>query len=227
MVETREEWKEIIKRSEDTGADGLELNFGCPHGMSERGMGSAVGQVPEYIEMVTRWCKAHTRMPVIVKLTPNITDIQNPYVIDRGNFAGAFFGLVAKWKLDFAGTNARVKSAKAEIESLRQKTSEAKLGIELEVNALYEQLQDAKRRVNSWTRAEKESRKWFVSAGQGYEVGTQDSRDFVDAISAYFGARSNRLMATAEYNLAIAALERATNMPMVSEKGWRPADCEE
>ena len=44
----------------------------------ERGMGSAVGQVPEYIEMVARWCKAHTRMPVIVKLTPNITDIRYP-----------------------------------------------------------------------------------------------------------------------------------------------------
>jgi dihydropyrimidine dehydrogenase (NAD+) subunit PreA len=41
-------------------------------------MGSAVGQVPEYIEMVTRWCKANTRMPVIVKLTPNITDIRYP-----------------------------------------------------------------------------------------------------------------------------------------------------
>jgi len=40
----------------------VELNFGCPHGMSERGMGSAVGQVPEYVEMVARWCKAHTRM---------------------------------------------------------------------------------------------------------------------------------------------------------------------
>ena len=41
-------------------------------------MGSAVGQVPEYIEMVARWCKANTRMPVIVKLTPNITDIRYP-----------------------------------------------------------------------------------------------------------------------------------------------------
>ena len=53
----------------------MELNFGCPHGMAERGMGSAVGQVPEYIEMVTRWVKKHSRMPCIVKLTPNITDI--------------------------------------------------------------------------------------------------------------------------------------------------------
>lgn len=71
-------WKSILKQVEDTGADGVELNFGCPHGMSERGMGSAVGQVPDYIEMVTRWCKEATSMPVIVKLTPNITDIRYP-----------------------------------------------------------------------------------------------------------------------------------------------------
>ena len=75
---TEEAWKGILPLVEETGADGVELNFGCPHGMSERGMGSAVGQVPEYIEMVTRWCKQATRMPVIVKLTPNITDIRHP-----------------------------------------------------------------------------------------------------------------------------------------------------
>lgn len=71
-------WKTILPVVEETGADGIELNFGCPHGMAERGMGSAVGQVPEYIEMVTRWCKQYTRMPVIVKLTPNITDVRHP-----------------------------------------------------------------------------------------------------------------------------------------------------
>lgn len=73
-----ESWKDILKRIEDTEADGVELNFGCPHGMAERGMGSAVGQVPEYIEMVTRWVKQYSRMPCIVKLTPNITDIRKP-----------------------------------------------------------------------------------------------------------------------------------------------------
>ena len=79
MVPCEEEpWKFILPQVEATGADGVELNFGCPHGMSERGIGSAVGQVPEYIEMVTRWVKANTRMPVIVKLTPNITDIRKP-----------------------------------------------------------------------------------------------------------------------------------------------------
>ena len=79
MVPCEEDpWKMILPLVEETGADGVELNFGCPHGMSERGMGAAVGQVPEYIEMVTRWAKANTRMPVIVKLTPNITDIRKP-----------------------------------------------------------------------------------------------------------------------------------------------------
>ena len=69
-------WKAILPRVEDTDADAIELNFGCPHGMSERGMGAAVGQVPEYIEMVTAWCKQYGKLPVIVKLTPNITDIR-------------------------------------------------------------------------------------------------------------------------------------------------------
>jgi dihydropyrimidine dehydrogenase (NAD+) subunit PreA len=76
MVEsTREAWHDMVRRTEDTGADGLELNFGCPHGMSERGMGSAVGQVPEYTRDIVEWVKEVATTPVIVKLTPNVTDI--------------------------------------------------------------------------------------------------------------------------------------------------------
>ena len=71
-------WREILERVEQTGCDGVELNFGCPHGMSERGMGAAVGQVPEYIEDVTGWCKTHSDLPVFVKLTPNISNIRYP-----------------------------------------------------------------------------------------------------------------------------------------------------
>ncbi len=79
MVESkREAWQEIVKKSQDTGADGFELNFGCPHGMSERGMGAAMGQVPEYTCMVTEWVKEVSELPVIVKLTPNVTHIVPP-----------------------------------------------------------------------------------------------------------------------------------------------------
>ena len=93
MVESkREAWHDIVARSEDAGADGLELNFGCPHGMSERGMGSAVGQVPEYTEMITGWVKEKARTPVLVKLTPNITDIRQ---IARAAKRGGADGLSA------------------------------------------------------------------------------------------------------------------------------------
>lgn len=76
MVEpTREKWHEIVKRVEAIGVDGLELNFGCPHGMAERGMGAASGQQPDHVESQTMWVKEVAQTPVIVKLTPNITDI--------------------------------------------------------------------------------------------------------------------------------------------------------
>jgi dihydropyrimidine dehydrogenase (NAD+) subunit PreA len=75
MFDTREEWREAIRRSEDTGCDGLELNFGCPHGMCERGMGSAVGQEPEVLKIVAGWAVEYSTVPVLIKLTPNIGDI--------------------------------------------------------------------------------------------------------------------------------------------------------
>ena len=86
---TEAAWRAILPMVEDTGCDGVELNFGCPHGMSERGMGAAVGQVPEYIGLVTAWCKQHSKLPVIVKLTPNITDIRKPALAARQNGADA------------------------------------------------------------------------------------------------------------------------------------------
>lgn len=79
MVESDpEKWHDIVRRIEDTGADGIELNYGCPHGMSERGMGAAVGQVPEYCEKITRWVMEAAHIPIIVKLTPNVASIVPP-----------------------------------------------------------------------------------------------------------------------------------------------------
>src|SRR5882762_7299743 len=75
MVESKEDWRDIIKASIDTGCDGLELNFGCPHGMCERGMGSAVGQEPEVLKTVAGWAVEYSSVPVLIKLTPNIGDI--------------------------------------------------------------------------------------------------------------------------------------------------------
>lgn len=93
MVESKPAaWRQIVRQAEDAGVDGLELNFGCPHGMSERGMGSAVGQVPEYTELITGWVKEVARTPVLVKLTPNISDIR---MVARAAKRGGADGLSA------------------------------------------------------------------------------------------------------------------------------------
>ena len=71
-------WKELAIKIANSGVHGIELNLGCPHGMCERGMGSAIGQAPDLVEMTTRWVKEAVDIPVFTKLTPNITNILEP-----------------------------------------------------------------------------------------------------------------------------------------------------
>ena len=71
-------WKQLAIKIANSGVQGIELNLGCPHGMCERGMGSAIGQVPELVEQTTRWVREVVDIPVFTKLTPNITNILVP-----------------------------------------------------------------------------------------------------------------------------------------------------
>lgn len=69
------DWTELAKRAEAAGADMLELNLSCPHGMGESGMGLACGQDPKLVYNISLWVRAAVSIPFFVKLTPNITDI--------------------------------------------------------------------------------------------------------------------------------------------------------
>ncbi|MFZ5925287.1 MAG: NAD-dependent dihydropyrimidine dehydrogenase subunit PreA, partial [Bacillota bacterium] len=76
MGAKKEDWQELVRRLEAAGVDFIECSFSCPHGMPERGMGSTIGQDPELTERTARWVKeAATRVPIIIKLTPQIADI--------------------------------------------------------------------------------------------------------------------------------------------------------
>ena len=71
-------WQELAARCEAAGCDALELNFSCPHGHPEKGMGAAMGQDPDRVETVTRWVVEAVNIPVWSKMTPNITAIVEP-----------------------------------------------------------------------------------------------------------------------------------------------------
>jgi len=68
-------WRQLVLAVQDAGADAIELNYGCPHGMPEKHMGSEQSQNPDLAEMITGWVKKYSKVPVFAKLTPNVTDI--------------------------------------------------------------------------------------------------------------------------------------------------------
>src|SRR3984957_20136727 len=79
MEEYRKDaWVEIVERCQETGVDGFELNFSCPHGLPERKMGSAMGEDCDILTEVCGWVMAVSRKPVWAKMTPNITHIEEP-----------------------------------------------------------------------------------------------------------------------------------------------------
>src|ERR1700733_3251907 len=79
MEEYRKDaWFEIIERCQETGVDAFELNVSCPHGLTERKMGSAMGEDPEILEEVCGWVAAVSKKPVWAKMTPNIARIEDP-----------------------------------------------------------------------------------------------------------------------------------------------------
>lgn len=82
-------WQELTRMVQETGVDAFELNFSCPHGMTERKMGSEMGEHPDLTEEVTRWVTEVATIPVWAKMTPNITNIKEPsHAAVRGGACG-------------------------------------------------------------------------------------------------------------------------------------------
>ena len=77
MGQTEEDWITLAKMAEEAGCDAVELNFSCPQ-MKHEGMGSDVGQSPELVKTFTSCVKSAVKIPVISKMTPNITHIAEP-----------------------------------------------------------------------------------------------------------------------------------------------------
>ena len=79
MEEYRKDaWVEIVERCQEVGVDAFELNFSCPHGLPERKMGSAMGEDPVILEEVAGWVMGAAKVPVLAKMTPNVTHIEEP-----------------------------------------------------------------------------------------------------------------------------------------------------
>ena len=71
----KHQWQNLVKTLNKTPIDAYELNFSCPHGMPEKGIGMAIGTSSEISTEITKWVKDVSNVPVFVKLSPNVTDV--------------------------------------------------------------------------------------------------------------------------------------------------------
>lgn len=154
---------------------------------------------------------------------PGITDQTNPFVVDPANYTSVGAGLVLRWSLDLWGNAYRVDRESALLDDVRERTDEARAGMELEISEAYESVVDARARVDAYDRGRRETRAWFIAASQAVDIGTAEFSDLTDAVSAYFLARFAHLSAIHDLDVAIANLERVSAVAVTDR--WEPG-CE-
>ena len=104
----KQDWQNLVKTLNNSGIDAFELNFSCPHGMPEQGIGMAIGTNAEISSMITEWVAEVAEKPVFVKLSPNVTDIAN-----------------YSWKI-FAEQGLRLTKSSGVVESAEENIAELK-----------------------------------------------------------------------------------------------------
>lgn len=154
---------------------------------------------------------------------PGITDQLNPFIVDPGNYFSFGAGLAMRWSLDFWGQAYRVDRESALRDDLSSRTEEARIGMRVEISDAYAAVEEARARESAYGEARRDTRRWFISASQSLAVGAVETRELVDAVAAYFGARFNHLQAIHDFNTAVANLERVSSLERAER--WEDA-CE-
>jgi outer membrane protein TolC len=147
---------------------------------------------------------------------PEITDQTNPFVRDNGNFLYYTAGLLLKYKLDFMPQIAKLSQAKSQLTEIIATEQFAKSGIAQQVTDAYSEVEEASQKLKTLTEAVKIAKQWLVKVQQGIEVGTMEDEDLVAPAKEYALKRFAEIMATYEYNVALARLSQTTGVKGIS-----------
>jgi outer membrane protein TolC len=151
------------------------------------------------VGIVVNWARATER-----------TDQRNPYASDGANVLQYGAALMLNYKLDFLPQIARVAGAEAELEAMRASERYALGGVGVEVEEAFREAENAKRRLDAWTRATELAERWLSQVEQRIAVGTFDEKELFDPTRELALARYGKLSAIFEYNIALAKLALAT-----------------
>ncbi|MBZ4422062.1 TolC family protein [Myxococcus sp. RHSTA-1-4] len=139
----------------------------------------------------------------------------NPFAYDPFNERTGGLGLVLRGTFDVPLKNAQLEQALAELDKLRAQEKQIRAGIRLEVTKVHGELVAAWARARAFTEAEKNARRWVTAAFAAFDLGTGETRDLVEAFTAYAQASGDRSQSWHDVRVGMAALARVTGMPPV------------
>jgi outer membrane protein TolC len=135
---------------------------------------------------------------------------QNAYYNDPFHTLSAGIAAGFHMPLDLGVKNAHAAKLHAEAKEADQKRREAVSGISFEVEKAHAELVEAGKRTKVMQKGEKSGRQWIAAVAQNIAVGVSEAKDFSDALLAFFQARVRYLQSMYDFNIAAAALTRAT-----------------
>jgi outer membrane protein TolC len=141
---------------------------------------------------------------------PGVDDPPSAFVNDPFNTTRAELALVLRWNIEPAMQTARVDRTHAEHVRGQELAKGARVAVEFAVRDAYNRAREAGGRLDTARQGEKSARGWVASVMQADAVGTASARDLADAYLAYFTLRGRVLSSAYEWNVALAALARAT-----------------
>jgi outer membrane protein TolC len=147
---------------------------------------------------------------------PEIANQINPFANDPGNYFRYGVALVGQWNLDFVPGVSRVDQAEAQLREVLAQDKKALGGVAAEVEGVYAEVIDFKKRLDAYDKAQKIAKRWLVTVQQAIDIGTMEDKELIDPAKAYANHRVNVLRATMDYNLAVAKLAQATGWDAIA-----------
>lgn len=149
-----------------------------------------------------------------VRFTTSATRQRSPFAFDPYNDRTAGLGLVMRGTFDIPIKDAQLEQARAELDKLRAQEKQIRAGIRLEVSKVHGELVAAWSRARSFGEAERSARRWVTAAFTAFDLGTGDTRDLVDAFTAYAQASGDKGKSWHDVRVGMAALARVTGAPL-------------
>jgi outer membrane protein len=142
---------------------------------------------------------------------------KNSYYNDPFHAMGAGIAAGFHMPLDLGVKSARAAKLRAEAEEAEQKKREALNGISFEVEKAHTEMKEAEERMKVVQKGEKAGKQWIAAIAQNLAVGLAEAKDFSDALMAFFQARVRYAQSIYDYNVAAAALTRATGVDVTTD----------